>query len=101
MIGFHQEMSGFHALIHHRRHIDPKLDEIIREFDTAFDERVSQLVALYKPGSARASSFVVKSIAEGVVHGLVFDRPDGISKEQIIEQGVSAILNYLTSGDWT
>jgi len=101
MIGFHEEMSSFHGLIHHRRHIDPELDSIIRDFDQAFDQRISQLVGLYKPNTARTSSFVVKAIAEGVVHGFVFDRPDGLEKDAVIEQGVSAILNYLTSGDWT
>ena len=100
MISFHEEMQGFHALIHHRRHIDPTLDDIIRSFDEAFDERVSALVRLYKPNSAKASSFVVKSIAEGIVHGFVFDKPKGLGKKAVIEQGVSAILNYLTSGDW-
>ena len=101
MIAFHEEMSGFHALIHHRRHIDPKLDGIIRGFDEAFDARVSVLVSLYKPETAKASSFVVKSIAEGIVHGFVFDKPKGVKKEAVIAQGVSAILNYLISGDWT
>lgn len=100
MIAFHQEMSGFHALIHHRRHIDPKLDAIIRGFDQAFEDRVSVLVKLYKPKTAKASSFVVKSIAEGIVHGFVFDKPKGVSKKAAITQGTSAILNYLTSGDW-
>ncbi len=101
MIGFYEEMRGFHALIHHRRHIDPKLDDIIRGFDDAFDTRLARLVELYKPGSAQASTFVVKSIAEGVVNGFVFDRPKGLSKKAVIEQGVNAILNYLLSGDFS
>ncbi len=95
MIEFHEEMSGFHALIHHRRHIDPKLDEIIRGFDQAFEDRVSHLVRLYKPG-VPAASFVVKAIAEGVVHGFVFDKPHKIKKQAVIAQGAQAILNYLT-----
>lgn len=101
MIGFYEEMRGFHALIHHRRHIDPKLDDIIRGFDDAFDTRLARLVELYKPGSAQASTFVVKSIAEGVVNGFVFDRPKGLIKKAVIEQGVNAILNYLLSGDFS
>ncbi len=101
MIAFHEEMKGFHALIHHRRHIDPKLDHIIQGFDAAFDERVGALVKLYKPDTAKTSSFVVKAIAEGIVHGFVFDRPKGVKKEDVINQGVNAILNYLISGDWT
>ncbi len=101
MITFYEEMRGFHALIHHRRHIDPKLDEIIRNFDEAFDARLRKLVKLYKPKTAKASTFVVKSIAEGIVNGFVFDRPKGLSKKAVIDQGVNAILNYLLSGDFS
>ena len=100
LISFHEEIAGFHALIHHRRHIDPKLDDIIRSFDAAFDERVGLLVQLYKPQSAKASTFVVKTMAEGLVHGFVFDKPKGLRKAAVVEQGVNAILNYLTSVDW-
>lgn len=101
MISFYTEMRGLHALIHHRRHIDSKLDEIIREFDAAFDARLGKLVKLYKPKTAKASTFVVKSMAEGVVNGFVFDRPKGLGKKAVIDQGVSAILNYLISGDFS
>lgn len=101
MIVFHEEMASFHALIHHRRHTDARLDEIIRSYDTDFDARVAILVSLYKPDTIKASSFVVKSMAEGIVHGFVFDKPKGLKKQAVIAQGVNAILNYLISGDWS
>lgn len=95
MMDFHSELSGFHALIHHRRFIDTRLDGLIKSYDAAFEARVVEIVQHYKSPTVATSAFIVKAMAEGIVHSFIFDEPKGLSRADVIEQGAQAIIHYL------
>jgi len=95
MMDFHSELSGFHALIHHRRFIDARLDSLIKTYDAAFEARVVEIVQHYKPCAVATSAFIVKSMAEGIVHNFIFDEPKGLSQGDVVEHGAQAIIHYL------
>ncbi len=97
MMDFHSELSGFHALIHHRRFIDSRLDDIIKTYDAAFDARVVEIVQPFKPRTMATSAFVVKAMAEGIVHSYIFDEPKDVNRTDAIEQGAQAIIHYLAA----
>jgi AcrR family transcriptional regulator len=76
VVQYHREDPGLHAVLSERRHVDAALDELLSAGESAFVDRVAELLPRWDyPGDASALAFVLFHMLEGSVHAHVLGRP--------------------------
>lgn len=93
---FHAEQPELHQILEHRRHVDPKLGDILDRGEARLQEHVTRFVQSLNLPQPEVVAFTLFAMAEGVVHRHVFNGSGAPGKTAVIEQAAAMLSRYLT-----